>query len=99
WRGAFELLADRDGPWALESLIERRVRATPVAPLLGRAIDLAMEDGHHQRLMNSVLRSLSTFIEDNRATFRARLEHESPWWIPEAVDDRLFAKIYGAVHS
>jgi uncharacterized membrane-anchored protein YjiN (DUF445 family) len=98
-RGAFEVLDDRDVSSALESLIERQVQATPVAPLLGRAIDLAMEDGHHQRLLNSVLHGLSTFIEDNRTTFRARLEHESPWWIPEAVDDRLFAKIYGAVHS
>jgi len=98
-RGAFEVLDDRDVSSALETLIERQVRATPVAPLLGRAIDLAMEDGHHQRLLNSLLTGLDEFIEDNRATFRARLEHESPWWIPEAIDDRLFAKIYGAVHS
>ncbi|HSB88277.1 MAG TPA: DUF445 domain-containing protein, partial [Ilumatobacteraceae bacterium] len=98
-RGAFEVLDDRDVSSALETLVERQVRATPVAPLLGRAIDLAMEDGHHQRLLNSVLTGLQGFLEDNRATFRARLEHESPWWIPETIDDRLFAKIYGAVHS
>ena len=98
-RGAFEVLDDRDVSSALETLVERQVQATPVAPLVGRAIDLAMEDRHHQRLLDSVLRGLGTFIDDNRTTFRARLERESPWWIPEAVDDRLFAKIYGAVHG
>ena len=98
-RGALEVLDDRDVSSSLETLIERRVRATPVAPLVGRAIDLAMEGGHHQRLFDAMMTGLGSFIEENRATFRARLEHESPWWVPESIDDRLFAKIYGAVHS
>ncbi len=98
-RGALEVLDDRDVATAVETLIERRVRATPVAPLVGKAIDLAVEGGHHQRLLDAVLTGLGGFLEDNRATFRERLEHESPWWIPESIDDRLFAKIYGAVHS
>lgn len=98
-RGALEVLDDRDVASALETLIERRVRATPVAPLVGKAIDLAVEGGHHQRLLDAVLTGLGGFLDDNRATFRARLEHESPWWIPESIDDRLFNKIYGAVHS
>jgi uncharacterized membrane-anchored protein YjiN (DUF445 family) len=98
-RGALEVLDDRDVASALETLIERRVRATPVAPLVGKAIDLAVEGGHHQRLLDSVLKGLGGFLDDNRATFRERLEHESPWWIPESIDDRLFNKIYGAVHG
>jgi uncharacterized membrane-anchored protein YjiN (DUF445 family) len=98
-RGALEVLDDRDVASGLETLIERRVRATPVAPLVGKAIDLAMEGGHHQRLLDAVLTGLGGFLDDNRATFRARLEHESPWWIPEKIDDKLFAKIYGAIHG
>jgi uncharacterized membrane-anchored protein YjiN (DUF445 family) len=98
-RGALEVLDDRDVASALETLIERRVRATPVAPLLGKAIDLAVEGGHHQRLLDAVLKGLGGFLDDNRKTFRERLEHESPWWIPESIDDKLFEKIYGAVHN
>jgi uncharacterized membrane-anchored protein YjiN (DUF445 family) len=98
-RGALEVLDDRDVSSSLETLIERRVRATPVAPLVGRAIDLAMEGGHHQKLFDAMMTGLGSFIEENRATFRARLEHESPWWVPESIDDRLFAKIYAAVRG
>ena len=98
-RGALEVLDDRDVASALETLVERRVRATPVAPLVGKAIDLAIEGGHHQRLLNAVLTGLDGFLDDNRATFRERLEHESPWWIPERIDDKLFTKIYGAMHN
>jgi uncharacterized membrane-anchored protein YjiN (DUF445 family) len=97
-RGTLEVLDDRDVASALESLIERRVRAMPVAPLMGKAIDIAVEGGHHQRLLDAVLTGLSGFLDDNRLTFRARLEKESPWWIPETIDDKLFAKIYSAVH-
>jgi uncharacterized membrane-anchored protein YjiN (DUF445 family) len=97
-RGALEVLDDRDVSSALESLIERRVRATPVSPVLGKAIDLAIEGGHHQRLLDAVLTGLGGFLDDNRVTFRTRLESESPWWIPESIDDKIFAKIYDAVH-
>jgi uncharacterized membrane-anchored protein YjiN (DUF445 family) len=79
-------------------LIEQKVRTTPVAPLFGRAIDLAMEGGHHQRLLDAVLLGLAGFLDDNRTTFRERLEQESPWWVPEPIDDKIFEKIYSAVH-
>jgi uncharacterized membrane-anchored protein YjiN (DUF445 family) len=67
--------------------------------MFGRAIDLAMEGGHHQRLLDAVLVGLGGFLEDNRITFRQRLETESPWWVPESIDNRIFEKIYAAVHS
>ena len=82
-----------------ERVVESRVRATPAAPMFGRAIDLAMEGGHHQRLLDAVLVGIGGFLEDNRITFRQRLESESPWWIPESIDNRIFEKIYSAVHS
>ncbi len=97
-RGSLEVLDDRDVSAALEHMIEQKVRTTPVAPLLGRAIDLAMEGGHHQRLLDAVLTGLAGFLDDNRGTFRERLASESPWWIPEPIDDRIFDKIYTAVH-
>jgi len=52
-----------------------------------------MEGGHHQRLFDSALVGASGFLDDNHATFRQRLYAESPWWVPEGVDDRVFDKI------
>jgi len=97
-RGSLEVIDDRDVSSALEGLIEQKVRTTPVAPLVGRAIDLAMEGGHHQRLLDAVLLGLAGFLDDNRTTFRERLEQESPWWVPEPIDDKIFEKLYSAVH-
>ncbi len=98
-RGTVEVLDDRDVQDAIGGLVQRRLEATPVAPLVGRAIDVAVEGGHHERLLDAVLSGLSSFLEDNRATFRARLDEESPWWVPEPIDDRIFRKLFVGVQT
>ena len=67
-RGAIEVLDDRDVQDALGGLVERRLRETEVAPLLGKAVDLTVEGGHHQRLLDAVLNGLSSFLDENRGT-------------------------------
>jgi uncharacterized membrane-anchored protein YjiN (DUF445 family) len=96
-RGTIQVLDDRDVQDAIGGLVQRRLEQTQVAPLVGKAIDVAVEGGHHQRLLDAVLTGLSSFLDDNRSTLRARLERESPWWIPEPVDDRIFKKIFVGV--
>ena len=34
------------------------------------------------------------FLEDNRVTSASGSTSESPWWIPEPIDDRIFEKVY-----
>jgi uncharacterized membrane-anchored protein YjiN (DUF445 family) len=96
-RGAIEVLDDQEIQLGLEHFVETQIQAVEVAPLLGRIIDLTIEGGHHQRLLDAVLVGLGGFLDDNRATFRRRLDQESPWWVPEGIDDRVFEKIYTAV--
>jgi uncharacterized membrane-anchored protein YjiN (DUF445 family) len=93
-KGTLEVLDDDEVQHGLEGVVRRRVRATPAAPLVGKVIDLSVEGGHHQRLLDAVLAGLHGFLDDNRVTFRQRLEQESPWWVPEPIDDRIFEKIY-----
>jgi uncharacterized membrane-anchored protein YjiN (DUF445 family) len=97
-RGALEVVDDEAISGSIEAMVERRIRATPVAPLMGRAIDVAVENGHHQRLLDATMSGLKNFLDDNRYTFRERLQTESPWWVPESIDDRIFDKIFTGVH-
>jgi uncharacterized membrane-anchored protein YjiN (DUF445 family) len=98
-QAAIEVSDDRELQGALEHAVVQRIRATEVAPLFGRAIDLAVEGGHHQRLLDATLAGLRGFLDDNRTVLRQRLEQESPWWIPEPIDDRIFRKLFDGVHS
>jgi uncharacterized membrane-anchored protein YjiN (DUF445 family) len=93
-KGALEVLDDEEVHRGLEGVARRRIAATPAAPLVGKAIDLTIDGGHHQRLLDAVLVGLGNFLDDNRETFRRRLYEESPWWVPESIDDRVLDKIY-----
>ena len=56
--GVVEVLDDRDVQEALGTAVEKRLARTEVAPLLGKAIDVAIEGGHHQRMLDGVMRGL-----------------------------------------
>jgi uncharacterized membrane-anchored protein YjiN (DUF445 family) len=96
-KGTLEVLDDDEVQAGLERAVRDRIRAQPAAPLVGKAIDLSVEGDHHQRLLDAVLVGLRGFLADNQITFRHRLYEESPWWVPEPIDDRVFDKIYTAV--
>ena len=91
------LSEDEDVRVMVDSLVRDRLSRVPVAPIVGRVIDAGMDGDHHHEMYNSVLKGAANFLEDNRATFRRRLTNESPWWVPEPIDDRIFDKIYSAV--
>ncbi len=97
-RGVTEVLNDDSVQSGLETVVFARVRSVPVAPIAGRAVDWGMAGGHHEALIDSTLKGLGLFLEDNQRTFRDRLRTESPWWVPEAVDERVFDKIYEVVN-
>lgn len=96
-RASFEVLDDDEIQAGLERVVEARLRSIGAAPLLGRIIELSIESGDHQRLLDVGLTAVRGFVDDNQAAFRDRLQHESPWWIPESIDDRIFVKITGAI--
>ncbi|MGH9137469.1 MAG: DUF445 domain-containing protein, partial [Acidimicrobiales bacterium] len=76
-----------------------RVRKAPLAPAAGRLLAAVTEGGRHHELLDSVLRGLDRMLVEERDDLRARFEQESPWWVPEAIDDRLFAKLHGGVRG
>jgi uncharacterized membrane-anchored protein YjiN (DUF445 family) len=98
-RAGSEFLRDDEIQDAIESQLWARVRAIPAAPTAGRVLDVALEGGHHQQLLDTLLAAAEQIMERNRLVFRAKLGSQSPWWVPESVDDRVFAKIYSGVQS
>jgi len=95
--GGLEVLDDDEIQAGLEHFVRARVQATHVSPVVGRVLDLTIEGGHHQRLLDAILVGVGGFLDDNRGTFRRRLNEESPWWVPDGIDDRVFAKLYDVV--
>jgi len=90
---AADLLRDEEVHRALEDVARRRIETTPLAPLAGRALGVMTEDGRHHELLDVLLRGLDRFLTDNRESLRRRFGDESPWWLPEAADDRIFERL------
>ena len=90
---AADLLRDDEVHRALEEVARRRIETTPLAPLAGRALGAMTSDGRHHELLDVMLRGLERFLDENRDNLRARFGDESPWWLPEAAEDRIFERL------
>ncbi len=97
--GISQVLRDDDVQGFVDQLVSSRIRSTPAAPILARVVEIAVEGGHHQDVLSSGLRGLRRFLDDNKAVLRSKLGQESPEWVPEWVDDRVFAKAFSALQK
>jgi len=89
------VLDDREVQAGVDGMVQARLASLDVAGLGARAIDVALHGGHHQRLLDAVLTGLQRVLEEHRETLRQVVTKESPWWVPEPIDNRIFAKIHG----
>jgi uncharacterized membrane-anchored protein YjiN (DUF445 family) len=85
----------------IEPLVERsvasRVRAFRVAPVLARLMEVLTEGDRHQDLFEDFIRGAARTVDQNREVIRERIEKESPWWLPEAVDEKIYRKVLGSI--
>ena len=94
---ATDVLRDEDVQQLIDRSIESRVRATQVAPLVGRTLSLVTAGDRHQELLNEAIKILARAVEENRDLIRERIERESPWWIPTAIDDKIYRKVIAGI--
>lgn len=78
----------------IREMAATRIEAINAAPLVGSLVDKAIEGGHHEALVSSGLRGINKAIAENRDLLRTRIGEESPWWVPDQVDNVVFEKVY-----
>ncbi len=96
-RSTLDTLKDEDVQETLESAVATRVRAVEAGPLLSRGIQIAIADGRHQEVLSTLLRKVGEAVTDNEDVLRARLQSETPWWVPDRFDDRIFDRVHSGV--
>lgn len=97
--GTASVLRDDEVRTTVAAFAEKRLRELDIAPLLARLIDAVCDAGQHQAALSTFLRGASHFLDANRAEFRSRLGTESPEWVPDWVDDRVFNKGFALLQS
>ncbi len=74
-----------------------QLRRMRVAPLLGDLLALVTTDDRHHELLDRLVQVVSRIVEDNKEIIRVRIAEESPWWVPNAIDDKLYEKIVSGI--
>ena len=94
-----DLLRDDDVHRTLENLVRERIEAVPLAPLGGRALRFFTEGGRHDEVLDTVLQGLARYLTDHGQELRSQLGSRSPWWLPGAVEDRIFDRLLDGARS
>lgn len=96
---SLEVLNDEELQNTIESQLQRRIAKIDAGPLAANALELAIEGGHHHSVFDAGLTGIAQALKENRPLLRKRMATESPWWVPEQIDDRIFEKIYSAINT
>jgi uncharacterized membrane-anchored protein YjiN (DUF445 family) len=81
----------------IEASVARKIQTTPVAPLLGKALSVITAENRHQELFDEFIQLLSRAVSRNRDFILERIEDETPWWIPEPIDDAIAEKVVTSI--
>lgn len=95
--GGAQILKDDEVQMLIDSALIERVRNVHVAPFVGQALAHLTEQGRHQRLLDDTLRVAARLVDENEALIRARVGAETPWWVPEIVDQKIHEKIVSGI--
>lgn len=93
-----QAMRDDELAGSLDEALANRIRAIPAGPLLGRILEIVLEGDHHHTLIDAGLVGLDRSLDANQDVLRRRLGQESPWWVPESLDDVVFARVMDALH-
>jgi uncharacterized membrane-anchored protein YjiN (DUF445 family) len=95
--GAVQVLRDDDVHDLLDKSVMARIRTTRVAPIVGNILSLVTASNKHQELLDEALRLIDRVVHDHDEIIRTRIREESPWWVPDRVDDKIHDKIVSAI--
>jgi len=94
-----EALPDEDARELVHRVVTDRVRATRIAPALGKTLTLVLADERRQGLLTEAVGMAAQVVWDSREVIRETVRAESPWWVPGVVDEQIYHRILRTVES
>lgn len=94
---AVDAVPDDDLRSSVQGAVVAQLRKVHIAPLLADLLALATTDDRHQEFLDRIVTLVNRIVEENKELIRIRIAEESPWWVPGAVDDKLYQKIVSGI--
>jgi uncharacterized membrane-anchored protein YjiN (DUF445 family) len=94
-----QVLRDDDVQALIDRSVEQGIRRARIAPIAGKLLSVVTENNRHQELLDEALVLIARTVEQNHDLIRDRVERESPWWVPTAVDRKIYLKIVTSIEK
>lgn len=95
--GLAEGLASDEIRTDLERILKPQLGRLPYAQIGSRMLETTLHGGHHRPVIDAGIRGIVDAMVANREVLRKRLGDESPWWVPEQLDDAVFERAFSAL--
>ena len=86
-------LRDDEVHRAVEGLVRDRLEDVALAPIAGRLLEFLIKDGRHHEFVDAAISALDGYLDEHRDELHDRFGTKSPWWLPGAVEDRIFDRV------
>ena len=94
-----DLLQDETVHDVIERLLRERIKAASIVPMAGRAMGALTKEGRHNEVVDAALLGLDRYLDEHRNELQARFRDQAPWWLPGAVEDRIFERLLDGVRA
>jgi len=94
---AGNVVRDEDVHALLDRSVVEPLRRMPIAPVLSKGLELLTLGDRHQQLLDRIIGGLNGLVAENEALIRERIREESPWWVPEMVENKIHRKVLGGI--
>ena len=96
-RSASAVVRDDDVHALLERSVIEPLKRRPIAPVLADGLALLTVNDRHQQVLDRLVDGVAQLVKENDGLIRERIRDESPWWVPDFIDDRLHDKIVDGI--
>jgi len=94
-----DLLEDEAVHDVLERVVRERLSSASIVPMAGRALGALTKEGRHTEVVDAALKGLDRYLDEHRDDLRSRFRDQAPWWLPGAVEDRIFERLLDGLRS
>ncbi len=77
----------------LEGMVKERIENVSIVPAAGRALAALTKQGRHVEVVDAGLVGLDRYLDEHRDELKRRFRDQSPWWLPGALEDRIFERL------
>ena len=92
-----QALPDSEVRAVVRQVVNDRVRATRLAPALGKTLAVILAGERRQELVNTAIQMAAQAVRDNGDLIRRQVRAETPWWVPGPVDEKIYQRVIGAI--